>query len=197
MRFRGRRELALVALLVVEANRVVASERLVEDLWGDTAPAGAVRSLRVYVSRIRQAFGDPGELLVTCPGDTCFGRRRKPLMPSASKPGFTRAVSRRPPATRGDHSGRTGGCGGPGPGRRGGRPSAAAEAARLEDAMTMRRLRGGTGAAGSGVEPQGMGRLRNALPALPTVLAAVYVLAFFALILTALLAALLHSAPSD
>lgn len=67
VRFRGSRELALVALLAIEANRVVSAERLVEDLWAGAAPAGAMRTLRVYVSRIRQAFEECGELLVTRP----------------------------------------------------------------------------------------------------------------------------------
>ena len=67
VRFRGNRELALVALLAIEANRVVSSERLVEELWGGAAPDGALRTLRVYVSRIRQAFEECGDLLVTRP----------------------------------------------------------------------------------------------------------------------------------
>jgi DNA-binding SARP family transcriptional activator len=67
VRFRGRRELALVALLAIEANRLVPTDRLIEDLWGDAAPDGALRTLRVYVSRVRQALGDAGELLVTQP----------------------------------------------------------------------------------------------------------------------------------
>ena len=67
VRFRGSRERALVALLAVEANRVVSAERLVEDLWGGAAPGGALRALRVYVSRIRQALADSDEVLVTRP----------------------------------------------------------------------------------------------------------------------------------
>ncbi|MGH8972898.1 MAG: BTAD domain-containing putative transcriptional regulator [Acidimicrobiia bacterium] len=72
VRFRGRRELALIALLAIEANRLVPTDRLIEDLWGDTAPEGALRTLRVYVSRVRQALGDAGELLVTRPTGYLF-----------------------------------------------------------------------------------------------------------------------------
>ena len=67
VRFRGRRELALLALLAIEANRLVSTDRLIEDLWGSSAPEGALRTLRVYVSRVRQALGIAGELLVTQP----------------------------------------------------------------------------------------------------------------------------------
>jgi len=67
LRFRGTRERDLLTLLVVRANRVVTSEQLVEDLWADTVPHGAVRSLRVYVSRIRQTLAGPNDLVVTAP----------------------------------------------------------------------------------------------------------------------------------
>lgn len=68
MRFRGSRERALVALLAVNANRVLSPERLVDELWGSAATDGAVRALRVNVSRVRQALGDAGEVLVTHAG---------------------------------------------------------------------------------------------------------------------------------
>jgi DNA-binding SARP family transcriptional activator len=65
--FRGSRERALMAVLILHANRTVSSERLVEDLWDGEAPKGAIRSLRVYVSRVRHTLRAPGELLVTRP----------------------------------------------------------------------------------------------------------------------------------
>ena len=65
--FRGTREQALLALLVLNANRTVAAERLTEDLWTGEPPEGAIRSLRVYVSRLRQALGPDGQAVVTRP----------------------------------------------------------------------------------------------------------------------------------
>jgi DNA-binding SARP family transcriptional activator len=65
--FRGSRERALVALLVLNANRIVSTERLAEDLWSGDPPEGAIRSLRVYVSRLRQSLGVAGEAVVTRP----------------------------------------------------------------------------------------------------------------------------------
>lgn len=56
-----------MALLVLNANRTVSTQRLAEDLWGGDPPDGAIRSLRVYVSRLRQAMGAAGEAVVTRP----------------------------------------------------------------------------------------------------------------------------------
>jgi DNA-binding SARP family transcriptional activator len=65
--FRGRRERAVLALLVVNANRTVSAERLAEDLWSGDPPDGAIHSLRVYVSRLRQALGPAASAVVTRP----------------------------------------------------------------------------------------------------------------------------------
>jgi DNA-binding SARP family transcriptional activator/tetratricopeptide (TPR) repeat protein len=65
--FRGSRERALLALLVLNANRTVSAERLAEELWSGSPPEGAIRSLRVYVSRLRQTLGDADQVVVTRP----------------------------------------------------------------------------------------------------------------------------------
>ncbi|MCA1843198.1 MAG: AAA family ATPase, partial [Actinobacteria bacterium] len=57
----------MLALLVLNANRSVAVERLTEELWSGEPPEGAIRSLRVYVSRLRQALGEDGQAVVTRP----------------------------------------------------------------------------------------------------------------------------------
>ena len=54
----GRRQRALLALLVLDAGRVVSSDRLIDELWHGRPPAGAVRTLRVYASRLRSALGE-------------------------------------------------------------------------------------------------------------------------------------------
>ena len=46
---------ALLALLLVHANRVVTTDRILEELWGDDA-GGKENALWVYVSRLRSAF---------------------------------------------------------------------------------------------------------------------------------------------
>jgi hypothetical protein len=58
--------LALLAMLLLHANEPVPAERLALALWGDEAPAGAVRTVQVYVSRLRRALDDE-TLLATTP----------------------------------------------------------------------------------------------------------------------------------
>jgi DNA-binding SARP family transcriptional activator len=55
----GPRQVALLALLLVNANRALSSDRLIEALWGDRGPAGAVKRLQVAVARLRRVL-DPG-----------------------------------------------------------------------------------------------------------------------------------------
>jgi YVTN family beta-propeller protein len=52
---------ALLAILLLHANEVVSSDRLIEELWGERPPASAAKSLQVYVSRLRRALDrEPG-----------------------------------------------------------------------------------------------------------------------------------------
>ena len=64
---------AVLAILLLRANEVVSSDRLVEELWAGAPPASAAKGLHVHVSRLRRALGaghpDPGgERLVTATG---------------------------------------------------------------------------------------------------------------------------------
>src|SRR5262249_10310849 len=47
----GVKQRALLALLLLNANRVVARDRLVDELWGERPPETAVATIQVYVSR--------------------------------------------------------------------------------------------------------------------------------------------------
>ncbi|HYZ77092.1 MAG TPA: AfsR/SARP family transcriptional regulator [Gaiellaceae bacterium] len=58
---------ALLALLLLNRNRVVPTERLVDELWGDDPPARATKTLQVYVSQLRKALG-PERLVTRPPG---------------------------------------------------------------------------------------------------------------------------------
>ena len=70
----GPRPRTLLALLIVEANRAVSVDRLVDGLWGPSPPAAAVATLHGYVARLRRALdpgrraGGEGAVLVTDPG---------------------------------------------------------------------------------------------------------------------------------
>jgi YVTN family beta-propeller protein len=49
---------ALLAALLVHANEVVSTDRLIDELWGERPPAKAAKSIQVYVSQLRKAMGD-------------------------------------------------------------------------------------------------------------------------------------------
>ena len=59
------RRRALLALLTLNAGRVVGVERLVDALWGESPPRTAIHVLHVYVSDLRRSL--PDEILVTAP----------------------------------------------------------------------------------------------------------------------------------
>ncbi|HEX6492346.1 MAG TPA: BTAD domain-containing putative transcriptional regulator, partial [Candidatus Dormibacteraeota bacterium] len=64
----GPKERALLALLLVHANRPLGIDRLAEDLWGEAAPERATAAVRVYVSHLRRALGAAGATtIVTSP----------------------------------------------------------------------------------------------------------------------------------
>ena len=48
---------ALLAILLLHANELVSSDRLIEDLWGGRPPATAAKILQKYVSQLRRALG--------------------------------------------------------------------------------------------------------------------------------------------
>ncbi|MGH9180627.1 MAG: AfsR/SARP family transcriptional regulator, partial [Acidimicrobiales bacterium] len=64
---------AVLAMLVIEANRVVSLDRLIDQLWGHEPPARATGSLQVYVANLRRALEPdrparaPATVLVTRP----------------------------------------------------------------------------------------------------------------------------------
>jgi DNA-binding SARP family transcriptional activator len=65
----GARQKALLAVLALHANEVVSTDRLIEELWGDNAPATAAHTIQVFVSRLRAALaGAAGRLVTKAPG---------------------------------------------------------------------------------------------------------------------------------
>jgi len=59
----GRKQRSLLAILLLHANDVVSTERLIDELWGESPPATVAKSIQVYVSRLRKQLG--GSRLVT------------------------------------------------------------------------------------------------------------------------------------
>lgn len=52
----GDKPAALLAMLVLHANELVAADRLIEDLWDGQPPATAPKTLQVHISRLRRAL---------------------------------------------------------------------------------------------------------------------------------------------
>src|SRR4051794_31974839 len=53
----GGRRRALLAILLLNANEVVSTDRLIDELWGERAPVTAAKTVQVYVSHLRKALG--------------------------------------------------------------------------------------------------------------------------------------------
>jgi len=56
----GSRQRALLAYLLLHANRVVATDRLIDELFGDEAPDGALNSVHAGISRLRRQLTEEG-----------------------------------------------------------------------------------------------------------------------------------------
>ena len=86
---------ALLAMLLLNANRPVSTDRLVAGLWGDEEPATALGALQNYVSQLRKALGK--EVVVTGRPDIWRWSGRASLTSrssSASSPRRRRPTSR-------------------------------------------------------------------------------------------------------
>jgi DNA-binding SARP family transcriptional activator len=59
----GPKPRALLAVLLLHPNEVVAADRLIDELWGEDSPEDAAAALRVNVSRLRKAL--PQDVLTT------------------------------------------------------------------------------------------------------------------------------------
>ncbi|MDP9255799.1 MAG: AfsR/SARP family transcriptional regulator, partial [Actinomycetota bacterium] len=58
---------ALLAILLLNANRVVSADQLIDQLWGEQPPSSGTTALQVRVSQLRKALGDGASLIVTRP----------------------------------------------------------------------------------------------------------------------------------
>src|SRR6266536_2112332 len=67
VRFAAGKQRALLALLLLNANRTVARDRIVDDLWGEDVPESAKKMVQIHVSQLRKALPEP-RLLTRAPG---------------------------------------------------------------------------------------------------------------------------------
>jgi DNA-binding SARP family transcriptional activator/class 3 adenylate cyclase len=56
----GRRQRALLAALLLRANRVVSTEQLLDDVWGESPLQGGLNSVQVRISQLRRALETGG-----------------------------------------------------------------------------------------------------------------------------------------
>jgi predicted ATPase/DNA-binding SARP family transcriptional activator len=127
----GARLRALLALLALNAGRVVTVDQLVDGLWGATPPTGAANALQSLVSRLRRSFPDT-DLVRSSPAgyllDLAPDRVDTHLFAQLSEAGRTALAA---------------GRGGVGTGRTGGAPepaevaSAAEAAEKLSEALAL------------------------------------------------------------
>jgi DNA-binding SARP family transcriptional activator len=59
------RQRAALAVLLLHANEIVPTDRLADELWPDELPRTAGKSIQVYVSNLRKAFGGARDALET------------------------------------------------------------------------------------------------------------------------------------
>jgi predicted ATPase/DNA-binding SARP family transcriptional activator len=64
----GRKQRALLTVLLLHANELVPADRLVDEIWHDAKPEAAARSLQVYVSSLRKELGKSAAALQTLGG---------------------------------------------------------------------------------------------------------------------------------
>jgi DNA-binding SARP family transcriptional activator len=63
----GTKQRSLLAMLLLHANQVVSTDRLIDALWAASPPFTCGKSIQVYVSRLRKALGN-NRLVTQAPG---------------------------------------------------------------------------------------------------------------------------------
>jgi hypothetical protein len=72
----GEKPRALLAILLLHRDEVVSAARLIDDLWGESPPDTALRTLRAYVSRLRKALSPNGASPSGEPESACAANGR-------------------------------------------------------------------------------------------------------------------------
>jgi DNA-binding SARP family transcriptional activator len=62
----GSKQRALLALFQLHANETLPTDRLIDELWGESPPANAAKPVQMQISRMRKALavGTGGDLVV-------------------------------------------------------------------------------------------------------------------------------------
>ena len=65
----GGKQRGVLALLLIHANEVVSSERLIEGLWPEQQPPSAAKIVQSHISRLRKAFAVSGNGVLATRGN--------------------------------------------------------------------------------------------------------------------------------
>ena len=94
----GTKQRAVLAILLLDAGRVVSTDRLIDLLWGERPPATAAASLQNFVSQLRKTLGadvvrttPPGYRLEIAPEQLDVERFRRLVESAKSRPPDERA----------------------------------------------------------------------------------------------------------
>lgn len=68
----GLRQRALLAILALRSGEVVATERIIDELWGENPPSSSTHTIQVFVSRLRRALGPASDRLATVAPGYCL-----------------------------------------------------------------------------------------------------------------------------
>ena len=108
----GAKQRALLAALLLDANTVVSSDRLIDAVWEDDPPDTAQKALQVYVSGLRKLVGKerlrtsaPGYLLAVEPDELDLARFRD--LQARGRPGEALALWRGAPLAEASSSSTT------------------------------------------------------------------------------------------
>jgi DNA-binding SARP family transcriptional activator len=98
----GTKQRAVLAILLLDAGRVVSTDRLIDLLWGDRPPATAAASLQNFVSQLRKTLGTevvrttaPGYRLEIAPEQLDLERFRRIVEAAKSRTPEERAAELR------------------------------------------------------------------------------------------------------
>src|SRR5690349_8199884 len=64
----GLRRKAVLATLALQGGEIVSTSRLVEAVWGETAPPTALNTLQRHLSHLRAVLGSKAAILARPPG---------------------------------------------------------------------------------------------------------------------------------
>jgi DNA-binding SARP family transcriptional activator len=80
----GRKQRAVLAVLLLHSNEPVSASRLAMAVWGEEAPRSAIRTVHAYVSRLRKLLRDDHGRLVAGPAGIASGSKGTSSIWSAS-----------------------------------------------------------------------------------------------------------------